>query len=89
MVKFISAETTYSTRWEVLRKGKPFESAKFPEDSNSGSFHLGYFENEELVCVASFIQKQPPEIVSHKYNSTYQLRGMATLDSFQEGVSEK
>lgn len=80
MIKFIRPEETLSIRSEVLRPGKPLEECVFDGDSGEGSFHLGYFNHERLVGVATFHLK------SHeKYGGKgFQLRGMATLPSFQK-----
>ena len=80
MIRFITADDVLSIRNTVLREGKlPLEQCRLPTDQVEGSFHLGYFDGDELVCVASF----HPEIYGQYTNRGYQLRGMATLESYR------
>lgn len=73
-IKKILPEETYNIRKEVLRAGVnlPF---KFQGDFDTKTFHLGAFNKEVLVGVATFI-KQNCNLLSGTH---YQLRGMATL----------
>ena len=70
----VSADKTYTIRKEVLRNNidLPF---KFDGDLNETTFHLGAFNNDKIVGVASFMKNE------HKLfkGSQFQLRGMATL----------
>ena len=80
MVKFITADDVLSIRNEILREGKlTLNECRFTGDDDPASFHLGYFVNEELVCVASF----HPQGYSEFTGKGYQLRGMATLNGQQ------
>jgi GNAT superfamily N-acetyltransferase len=80
MVKFISADDVLAIRNEILRDGKlDLEQCRFAGDDNPESFHLGYFVNEQLVCVASF----HPQGYEPFTGKGYQLRGMATLAAHQ------
>ena len=39
----------------MLRGGKlTLDQCRFPGDEAEDSFHLGYFDNEQLVCIATF-----------------------------------
>ncbi|MFA6945232.1 MAG: GNAT family N-acetyltransferase [Pedobacter sp.] len=79
MIRFISTEDTLALRSLVLREGADHELCRFEGDDSESSFHLGYFKDEELICIASF-HKQGRE----GFDGTgYQLRGMATLPDFQ------
>ena len=71
--KEISAEDTYPIRKEILRKNMSL-SHVMKGDLDPDSLHLGVFEDEELVCIGSFM-KASSEGLS---GSQYQLRGMAT-----------
>ena len=73
-VKVIEAKDTYFIRKEVLRKGidLPF---KFARDFEDSTFHLGFFFNEELMGIASFMKSDNNNFEKNQY----QLRGMATL----------
>ena len=55
------------------------DECRFTGDDNPDSFHLGYFVNEQLVCVASF----HPQGYAEFTGRGYQLRGMATLKEHQ------
>ena len=84
MIKFISTEDTLTLRSPVLREGLDPELCRFEGDDDELSFHLGYFKDEILVCIASFHQQG-----REGFNGTgYQLRGMATLHANQSmGIS--
>jgi predicted GNAT family N-acyltransferase len=75
MIKFITADDVLPLRNEVLREGKlTLDECRFPNDDAEGAFHLGYYVNEELACVASF----HPQNYTGYEGKAYQLRGMAT-----------
>lgn len=76
-ILFISAQDTYQLRWEILRKGFPLDSVKFENDFSVGTFHLGYFIDEELVGIISLSIHSFPE---KDLKNCFQLRGMAVLE---------
>ncbi len=80
MIRFIKVEEALPLRNVVLREGRLSpEECRFPSDKLPGNFHLGYFDGEQLICIASFHPQ------SYKaYNGLgYQLRGMATADGYR------
>lgn len=80
MIKFISKDDILPIRNEILREGKlTLDQCRFDGDDNPESFHLGYFDGEELVSIASF----HPQGYGEFQGKAYQLRGMATLKSHQ------
>jgi GNAT superfamily N-acetyltransferase len=79
MIKFINSLDTLALRSSVLREGADTELCRFDGDDDELSFHLGYFKDDILVCIASF-QQQGREGFS---GTAYQLRGMATLPAYQ------
>jgi predicted GNAT family N-acyltransferase len=80
MIKFIPLEDVFDLRNVVLREGKmPPGQPRFPSDDVEGAFHLGYFDGDKLVCVASF----HPETYTTFPGKAYQLRGMATLEEYR------
>jgi len=79
MIKFITAEDTLLLRSPVLRNGADSKTCVFDGDDDQASFHLGYFIDDELVCVASFHQQGKDDFEG----MAYQLRGMATQFSHQ------
>ncbi|MFY7672337.1 GNAT family N-acetyltransferase [Tenacibaculum sp. MEBiC06402] len=72
-VKKIPAESTYSLRLEVLRKNIDLPH-EFDGDLDDSTFHLGVFDNDQLVCIGTFMKSSLEEIKG----SQYQLRGMAS-----------
>ena len=71
----ISAGATLPLRLEVLRPGRPVESAKFPGDDAPGTRHFGAFRNGQLLGIASLYLAEMPE---RRGLPAFQLRGMAT-----------
>ena len=87
MIKFISTEETLSIRNSMLREGKlELDQCRFDGDYGEGAFHLGYYQDEKLVCIATF----HPQNKQAFEGQGYQLRGMATLTDFQgTGIGNK
>lgn len=79
LVKEITTDETLLLRSTVLRDGKPFDECRFAEDGKPGSFHLGYFDNERLVGIASFYSIAFDNIEE----PGIQLRGMAVNQQYQ------
>ena len=78
MIRFIQADEVLTIRNEVLREGRlTLDQCRFPNDDAEGTFHLGYFDGDQLVCIASF----HPQNYKEYTGKAYQLRGMATLES--------
>ena len=80
MIRFITVEELLALRNELLREGrlKPDE-CRFPTDNVPGNFHLGYYVDDELVCIASFA----PESYGKYEGIGYRLRGMATCEKYR------
>jgi len=74
----ISAQETFPIRLEVLRKNIPLPF-EFNGDFDEDTFHLGAFENNQLIAVSSFMKANNSQIKGEQY----QLRGMATLEPYQ------
>jgi GNAT superfamily N-acetyltransferase len=80
----IGAARARTIRWPVLRPGRPEQDAWFPEDEQPGTVHLGAFEDERLVGVATFF---PDPCPGHEDVLAWRLRGMAALpDARGRGV---
>lgn len=61
------------------------DECRFAEDGKSGSFHLGYFDDERLVGIASFY----PFSFDNLDEPGIQLRGMAVDEQYQgKGVGK-
>ncbi|MEO3404336.1 hypothetical protein AAFN85_10560 [Mucilaginibacter sp. CAU 1740] len=84
MIRFIKVEELLHVRNEVLREGRlTLDECRFPSDNEPGNFHLGYFINEELACIASFHPQPYGELIG----VGYQLRGMATTEKYRDKAS--
>lgn len=80
MIKFITADDVLPLRNEVLREGKLTpDECRFLNDDAESSFHLGYYVEDELACIASF----HPQTYDGFEGKAYQLRGMATTEKFR------
>jgi predicted GNAT family N-acyltransferase len=80
MIKFINVDDLLLVRKEVLRPGNfTLEDCRFPTDTLPGAFHLGYYRDEELACIASF----SPQNYGEFEGVGYQLRGMATIEKYR------
>jgi GNAT superfamily N-acetyltransferase len=80
MIKFIPADAVLPIRSEVLRGGLlTLEECRFATDNVGGAFHLGYYQGDELACVASF----HPQGYGGYNGLGYQLRGMATTAQYR------
>lgn len=84
----INAPDTYPIRQQVLVPDHDLKKAKFDfDDDDDISFHLGAFEDSQLVSVASFYYQRN---LLFKDLHQYQLRGMATLSEYQgQGLSSE
>lgn len=87
MIKFLTTEEVLPLRNEVLREGKlKPEDCVFVNDDHEDTFHIGYFDGDEVVCIASFHAQKHPEYEG----KAYQLRGMATKSNYQgKGIGNK
>ncbi len=81
MIRKITAEETYPVRQEVLRPGRPLKECFFEGDLEEDTIHLGYFDGENLVAVATYVARK-----NALFNAPhqYQLRGMAVLQAYRE-----
>ncbi len=79
MIKFITSKDTLPIRSAVLRDNLNNQLCHFEGDEKEGSFHLGYYDNEFLVCIATFYPQNRKDFTG----TGYQLRGMATLPNHQ------
>jgi GNAT superfamily N-acetyltransferase len=85
-IRKIAPTDTYPVRHIVLRFGKPIESCHFNGDDLPTTHHFGYYLNETLVGVISLFEIGNAHFSKQK---SYQIRGMAVLDSHQkQGIGE-
>lgn len=78
MTKYITTEETLDLRNRVLRNNAGRGKCVFPTDDTEGNFHLGHFEGDELVSIATFY----PEDYMGRSGAGFRLRGMATDPDF-------
>ena len=78
IIKEVKAEDTYPLRKAILRDGMSL-SHEMKGDHDSDTLHLGLFESNELVCIASFMQASNNLFKGCQF----QLRGMASAGSAQ------
>lgn len=86
-IKFIQQDDLLAIRNDVLRGGElTLDECRWPSDDIPGTFHLGYYIESHLVCIASF----HPQSYSDFAGVGYQLRGMATIDEYRgQGIGNK
>ncbi len=85
-IQEITATDTYPVRHLVLRAGKSIESCHFEGDELDSTHHLGYFLDNQLIGVVSLFEAENLLLGAGK---SFQIRGMAVLDSHQkQGVGE-
>lgn len=72
----IDAATAMTVRWPVLKTGRPANDARFPEDDDPATLHLGAYDGDALVGVATWFLDPCPE---HEGVPAWRLRGMAAL----------
>jgi ribosomal protein S18 acetylase RimI-like enzyme len=80
MIRFIQAADVLPLRAAVLRNGQRLpQDCVFPGDDDPESFHVGVEQDEQLVCVASFLSQARDGYPG----KGFQLRGMATYPEHQ------
>ena len=80
MIKLINATDTFPLRRAVLRKNLPNEPHEFNGDFDESTFHLGFYENDEIIGIVTIL----------KNGKIAQLRGMAVADLHQgKGVGKQ
>jgi GNAT superfamily N-acetyltransferase len=80
-VRSITAEETRPLRHAVLRPGQSFEQTVYSRDDHPETVHLGAFEGDRLVAIASLYREAMPH---RPTRAAWRLRGMAT-DAERQG----
>lgn len=78
-VSFVTADDILPLRSRVLRNGMPEQDCRFVTDIMDGSFHLGFYEEGNLVSISSW-HRQKKEGYE---GEGFQLRGMATEPEYR------
>jgi GNAT superfamily N-acetyltransferase len=79
-IRDISIVEARSIRWEVLKPDRPASEVAYPGDESELAQHLGVFEGDRLLGVATFLPEACP---GQDEAGTWRLRGMATVRSAQ------
>lgn len=79
-LKIVGLDETLMLRQKVLRPNKSIEDARYPEDEQSTTFHLGLYYENQLVSVLTLAYQACKLINS---GCPYRLRGMATDDRYR------
>jgi GNAT superfamily N-acetyltransferase len=79
-IRRITPGEVRTVRLPVLRAGLPPDSAVFDHDDDPETRHLGAFDGERLVGVATFFAEPCPGRPGVR---AWRLRGMATLDDMR------
>jgi GNAT superfamily N-acetyltransferase len=80
IIRAITALQTRDLRHQVLRPQQAAETLVYPGDHHPLSLHLGAFQNEMLVGIASIAPEACPALPSA---AAWRLRGMAILPLVQ------
>jgi len=86
MIRFIKAEDALAIRSAVLQKGKDLTLCLNPEDLKPDSFHLGLYDDDNILqCVLTVHKTNHPKLP----HEGYRLRGMATKpDARRKGYAK-
>jgi GNAT superfamily N-acetyltransferase len=82
-VRPIAAADTHPLRHSVLRDNSPTALLVFDGDDEPTTFHLGAFHGDELVGIATFLERPCCDTPDAK--RAVQLRGMAVSPTLQSG----
>lgn len=78
-IESVEASEILDIRLAVLRKGMRIEDCHFEGDNDSSTCHLVAKDHTKAVGCCSLMEKDWPEYE----NLSYQLRGMAVIESYQ------
>jgi predicted GNAT family N-acyltransferase len=79
-IRVITSHETLLLRSQVLRSGRPVEDAVLPGDEDAETLHLGAFDNDAIVGVASLFHEPLPGDTDA---GAWRLRGMAVSPATQ------
>lgn len=78
MIRFIEAKDTLPLRSLVLRNGLAESECFFEQDKFTDTFHLGYYDENQLLCILTCQKENHGKLPKE----AYRLRGMATHPDF-------
>ena len=79
----IGAEQTLSIRQQVLRPNWVADQCHFEGDQDATTFHMGAFQDDLLVGIATMMIDRSPELDQFA-EIQYRLRGMAVLPGYRD-----
>ena len=77
-VRPVGADDVRPLRHSILRPGQAWEDTTYPGDHDPATVHLGAFEGERLVGIASLYREPRPGAADRA--DAWRLRGMATAE---------
>jgi len=80
-IRSISVSDARAIRQEVLKPGRPASEVVYPGDESELAQHLGAFDDDKLLAVATFLPEACPEDAHG--SGAWRLRGMATRQAAQ------
>ncbi len=80
IIRAIEAAQTRALRSAILRPNRPPEDSIYPSDDARDALHLGTFDGDKIVGIASIYRESWPLDANFK---AYRLRGMAVDPAFQ------
>ena len=81
-IRTITADETLPIRREVLKPGLPESEVHFEGDDHPSALHLGAFDGERLIGIATFFPEPSPREGGDR---NWRLRGMAVVASARGG----
>lgn len=79
-IKQVTPEDTYAIRRKIFRPNQTIDTYKYDADHDRESFHLGAYQDDKLISVASFLKESHP---AFEEMNQYRLHGMATLEEYR------
>lgn len=79
-VRSVSAEAVRPLRHALLRPGAKMELSVYPGDDEPSTLHLGLYDGEMLVGVATVINESRP---ASQNSNAWRLRGMAVHEAYR------
>jgi GNAT superfamily N-acetyltransferase len=80
-IKEVNLEDIITFRHEILRPHQSIEDCIYDTDQHKGTFHVGAFNDEKLVSIASFNQECMESFCGL---NQYRLRAMATKPEYRK-----
>ena len=82
-IREITADETRSLRQSILRPHQTLAECVYPGDRDAETFHLGVFDRNTLVTIASVYAERETRFDMFEVDSQFRLRGMATIEHYR------